>query len=101
MRRYRLDVWIIRLKPLVGSVLLANNYTLNHHTNITEDKVMYVGHVVYPLVLASTNIVMGLVLYYLAEPVLAALLVVIGILVMLASAGGTLKQHLPVHSDQS
>lgn len=62
---------------------------------------MYVGHVVYPLVLASANIMMGLVLYYLAEPVLAALLIVIGMLVVLASAGGTLKQHPPIHSDQN
>jgi len=100
VKRYCLDVWIIRLRPLVDSVLLANVYTWKHHTNITEDKVMYVAQVVYPLVLASTNIMMGLVLYYLSEPVLAALLVVVGILVILALAGGTLKHLLPVHSDQ-
>lgn len=61
---------------------------------------MYLLQAVYPLALASSNIAMGWLLYYLSEPVLGGLLVVIGVVVMLTSVGSILSQCQSVFSNQ-
>lgn len=59
-------------------------------------RAMYLLRAVYPCSLATANVAMGWLLYYLSEPVLGGLLVLIGIFVVLASIGSALSRHRPV-----
>ena len=54
----------------------------------------------YPLGLASTNIIIGWLLYYLSETILGGLFVVVGIFVILTSIGSTLGRCKSVLSNQ-
>ena len=61
---------------------------------------MYLLRAVYTLALASTNIAMGWLFYYLSEPVFGGVLVVIGVFVILTSVGSTLSRCQSVLSNQ-
>lgn len=54
---------------------------------------MYVLQTLYALVLASTNLAMGWLLYHLSEPALGVILGFTGLLVILALIEGTLTKH--------
>ena len=54
---------------------------------------MYLLETMYPLSLASANLVLGWLLYHLSEPGLGVFLALIGIFVILAAVGGTLSQY--------
>jgi hypothetical protein len=56
---------------------------------------MYLLETMYPLSLASANLVLGWLLYHLSEPGLGVFLALIGIFVILAAVGGTLIDLLP------
>jgi hypothetical protein len=49
----------------------------------------------YPVSLASANLAMGWLLYRLSEPFLGGLVVVVGVFVLLASVGRTVRQVHP------
>lgn len=61
---------------------------------------MYLLQTLYPLILASTNIAIGWLVYYLSEPVLGGLLVMIGVFVILTSIGSTLSRYKSMFSNQ-
>jgi hypothetical protein len=61
---------------------------------------MYLLQTLYPLILASTNIAIGWLVYYLSEPVLGGLLVMIGVFVILTSIGSTLSRYKTALSSQ-
>ncbi len=61
---------------------------------------MYLLQTLYPLILASTNIAIGWLVYYLSEPVLGGLLVMIGVFVILTSIGSTLSRYKAALSSQ-
>jgi uncharacterized membrane protein len=57
---------------------------------------MYLLETTYPFVLASVNMAMGWLLYYLSESVAGVLLVVIGLLVVLTLLGQAISEHRPI-----
>jgi hypothetical protein len=61
---------------------------------------MYLQQTLYPIGLASTNIAIGWLLYYLSEPILGGLLVVVGVFVILTSIGSTLSRYKSMFSNQ-
>lgn len=55
---------------------------------------MYLLQTIYPFALAVTNIAVGWLLYYLFESLFGGLLVVVGILVILALVGDTIRENI-------
>jgi len=60
---------------------------------------MYLQQTLYPIGLASTNIAIGWLLYYLSAPILGGLLVVVGAFVILTSIGSTFSRYKSALSD--
>jgi hypothetical protein len=56
---------------------------------------VYLLETIYPFVLASVNMAMGWLLYYLSESVAGGILVVIGLLVVLALLGQAISKYQP------
>jgi hypothetical protein len=61
---------------------------------------MYLHQTLYPIGLASTNIAIGWLLYYLSEPIFGGLLVVVGVFVIITLIGSTLSRCKSVLSNQ-
>lgn len=57
---------------------------------------MYLLETIYPVALASVNMAMGWLLYYLHNSVAGGLLVAVGLLVGLARLGRIINEHQPV-----
>lgn len=49
----------------------------------------------YPVSLASANLAMGWLLYQFSEPLLGGLVMLVGVFVLLASVGRTVRQVQP------
>jgi hypothetical protein len=54
---------------------------------------MYLVQTVYPLALASLNVVAGWLLYHFLDPVFGVALLVVGLLVVLAGVGRMVREH--------